>query len=68
MQVNALKGKMIENGLTQKDVAEAIGISLSAFNAKLNEKNNAEFNLREIRALRKLLSLNVEQTDSIFFD
>lgn len=36
MQANMLKGKLTENGMTQANAAERIGISLSRFNAKLN--------------------------------
>lgn len=37
MNVNMLKGKIKENDMTQEDVANKIGLSLSRFNAKLNE-------------------------------
>lgn len=61
-----LKGKLREKSMTQRDAALRIGISLSAFNAKLNE-NNAEFSLGEVRALKALLGLDGSQTEEIFF-
>jgi len=67
MNASLLKGKMRENDLTQRDVADKIGISLSRFNAKLNNAGGAEFSLGEIRAIRTLLALNSEQVDHIFF-
>lgn len=67
MNSDILKGKMKEERMTQKDVAEAIGISLSRFNAKLNNKGDAEFSLGEIRSIKELLSLNPVQVDQIFF-
>lgn len=67
MKSAILKGKMSEKSLTQNDVAQRIGLSLSRFNAKLNGYNGAEFSLGEVRAMKKLLELTTEQIDSIFF-
>ena len=61
-----LKGKLVEHELSQKKAAEAIGVSLTRFNAKLNAYDGAEFSLGEVRALRDLLSLSAEQVDEIF--
>lgn len=68
MNANLLKGKMAEQGMTQEDVAEKIGISLSRFNAKLNETNGAEFSLGEVIALVKLFNLTSKQRDQIFLE
>ena len=54
--------------MTQEDIASKIGISLSRFNAKLNNTGGAEFSLGEVRAIKALLCLNSEAVDSIFFD
>ena len=67
MNVNLLKGKIREHGYTQEDVAEKMGISLSRFNAKLNERGGAEFSLGELKALRKVLFLTGKQLEQIFF-
>ena len=67
MQANMLKGKLNENGMTQANAAERIGISLSRFNAKLNETRGAEFSLGEVLALKNVLNLSPEQIDQIFF-
>lgn len=63
-----LKGEIRARSMTQEDVASQIGISLSRFNAKLNNTGGAEFSLGEVRALKELLSLDAEQVDVIFFD
>ena len=63
-----LKGEIRAKSMTQEDVASEIGISLSRFNAKLNNTGGAEFSLGEVRALKELLSLDAEQVDVIFFD
>ena len=62
-----LKGKIREKDLTQEEAADAIGISRSRFNAKINETHGAEFTKREIKKLKELLSLTAEQIDRIFF-
>lgn len=68
MNCDLLKGKIREKSMTQGDVAEKIGISLSRFNAKLNGCGGAEFSLGEVRALKDLLQLDPAQVDLIFFD
>ena len=67
MNAALLKGKIRENSMTQGDVAAQIGISLSRFNAKLNNSGGAEFSLGEVRAIKSLLQLDSEQVDLIFF-
>lgn len=67
MNTNLLKGKIRENALTQGEMAEKMGISLSRFNAKLNGRGGAEFSLGELRELKSILSLTPGQVDQIFF-
>ena len=67
MNINLLKGKMREKALTQEAVAGKMGLSLSRFNAKLNERGGAEFSLGEVQALRGILNLTAKQTEQIFF-
>lgn len=67
MNVNLLKGKIKEHALTQGEVAEKMGVSLSRFNAKLNGRGGAEFSLGELQALKSILALTSRQVDQIFF-
>lgn len=67
MNVNMLKGKLREKALTQGDAAAQLGISLSCFNAKLNGRAGAEFSLRELQGLKRILALSSRQVDQIFF-
>lgn len=67
MNSNILKGKMRERNLTQGAVAATIGLSLSRFNAKLNNTDGAEFSLGEILSLKRLFELDPAQVDQIFF-
>lgn len=68
MNGNLLKGEIRSRAMTQDDVSKAIGISLSRFNAKLNNAGGAEFTLGEVNALKKLLGLTPTQIDDIFFE
>lgn len=67
MNKDLLKGQIRSLGMTQSDVAEKIGISLSRFNAKINETDGAEFSLGEVQALKELLQLNPDKVNQIFF-
>ena len=67
MNANMLKGRIREKAMTQADLAPQVGLSLSRFNAKLNETGGAEFSLGEVRAIKRVLGLDQEQTEQIFF-
>ena len=54
-------------GDTQADLADALGISLSRTNAKINETDGAEFTKREIAIIKFRYHLNAEEVDAIFF-
>lgn len=62
-----LKARMKEHGDTQATLSKAIGLSLSRFNAKLNRTGGAEFDVAEIRAIKRLYGLSPEEVDNIFF-
>lgn len=57
-----LEKKIREKGLTKKDVAQHLGISLNGFILKLTNKN--EFKASEIQGICDLLKLT---DNSIFF-
>lgn len=67
MKINLLKGAIRCKGLSQEMVAKKMGISVSRFNAKLNERGGAEFSLSELCALKSILDLRVKDVDEIFF-
>ncbi len=68
MNINLLKCHIRGAGMTQENVANKIGISLSRFNAKINRRGDAEFSLSELVAIKKICSLTAKQMESIFFD
>ncbi len=62
---NMLSGAIVSSGLTQADVARQIGLSIAAFNNKIN--NKSEFKASEIVMLTLILKLTREEAYSIFF-
>ena len=61
-----LRSHIIKNGDTQEKLAEAIGISLSNLNAKLNESGTS-FRLKEIELIRERYRLSPDEAALIFF-
>lgn len=61
--MNKLKGKMRERGVTQADLARAIGITPQALNAKLNGRSS--FTVPEAQKITEFLGL--ENPSEIFF-
>lgn len=66
MNAQMLKGLIKMNDGTQAVLAEAMGLSLSRLNAKINE-TDAEFTQSEIAFIRDRYKLNKTQVTYIFF-
>lgn len=66
MKKDLLKGAIRARGMTQADAASRIGISLSRFNAKINETGGAELSLGEAKRLKELLGMSSAEFDQIF--
>lgn len=65
MKRKLLKTIIEKKGMTQNELAESCGISLSAFKKRLD--GEVEFTLGEIKILSNCLSLKAETVMSIFF-
>lgn len=65
MNAALLKGKMVENGDTQASLAEALGISRSRLNAKIN--GSADFRQLEILFIKERYKLTAKDINNIFF-
>lgn len=63
MKTNVLKGKMAEKGVSQRELAAAIGMSTNSLSRKLLGKR--EFHLGEAVAIANYLEL--ENPGDIFF-
>ena len=60
-----IKGRMMEYGLTQKDVARALEIATPTVSQKIN--NIRPMNLKEADALASLLKIPTEKIGEFFF-
>ena len=67
MNKNLLKSRMARYGDTQATLADAMGVSLSRLNAKINETNGAEFTQGEIAVISTRYKLSADEMSSIFF-
>lgn len=61
------KSIMAGYGDTQVTLANAMGISLSRFNAKFNERGGASFTQREMAFIIDRYRLNCDQAMRLFF-
>lgn len=66
VNINKLKGKIVENGTTVEKLSEALNINQSTFFRKM--RNNGEtFTIKEAQLISKLLKLNLNEVNEIFF-
>lgn len=54
INANLIRGKIVENGLTQAEVAAQIGMSAKTFSLKMN---NGKFGLDEVDKMIRLLKI-----------
>lgn len=66
VNVNKLKGKIVERGKTIEELAAALEIVPSTVYRKL-QANGEAFTIKEADAVVRFLDLNAEEATSIFF-
>lgn len=62
INVNLIKAKIVENGMTQAEVAKLLGITAKTFSIKMN---TGKFGLDEADKMIKILS--IEKPELYFF-
>lgn len=67
MNVNKLKGKIVENGLNIPSVARKIGMDKATFYRKLNGETTT-FTIKEADAIVNILDLTSSEALAIFFE
>ena len=67
MDSNLLKSYIMRYDKKQKNLATAMGISLSRLNAKINETSEAEFKQGEIDFIKNRYNLTCDEVTAIFF-
>ena len=65
MNIDKLKGKIREKGMTYKMLSKRTGIGLTSINHKVNGKKS--FKQEEMSKVRKVLNLSDRETIEIFF-
>lgn len=65
--VNTLKLRavILERGMTQEQVAGALGVSAPTLNCRIN--NKVEFKVSEVKKIQEILNLTDEEVRLIFF-
>lgn len=67
MNSRLLKSFIVRYDKTQENLAEAMGISLSRLNAKINGTGGADFTQSEIAFIRERYSLSNRDVCDVFF-
>jgi DNA-binding XRE family transcriptional regulator len=65
MNINKLKGKLVENAISTATLAEKLGTSRATIYRKM--KNNG-FTVGEARLIADILHLTAEEANAIFFN
>ena len=60
-----LKGKLVEAGMSQNQIADFLGVNATTVNHKVNGKT--EFKASEMKKLSEKLRLSAEEFNDIFF-
>lgn len=66
VNVNKLRGKIVEKGSTIEAVAEAIGVDASTFYRRL-QNNGEKFTIKEADDITQFLLLEPSEATAIFF-
>ena len=67
VNINKLKGKIIENGLNVEQVAVIVGVDRSTMYRKM-EDSGRNMTIKDATILSKALNLSAAEVNSIFFD
>ncbi|MDU1176397.1 MAG: helix-turn-helix transcriptional regulator [Peptoniphilus harei] len=66
VNINKLRGKIIENGLSVKDLADNLEMDRSTLYRKMNSEGGT-MTIRDAEKISKILNLSLEEVNSIFF-
>lgn len=66
VNINKLRGKIIENGLSVKDLADNLEMDRSTLYRKMNSEGDT-LTISDAEKISKILNLTLEEVNSIFF-
>lgn len=64
VDLNKLRGKIVEKGLSQQELAVSIGIDRSTFYRKM--KNGGDFSIGEVSKMSEAMNLTSQEAVEIF--
>lgn len=67
VNVNKLRGKMVECGINMEQMADEIGVDRSTMYRKLNQDGN-NISIKEASIMAKKLGLSYDEVNDIFFN
>ena len=67
MNVNKLKGKIVEKGMNMSDVANQIGVDRSTLYRKINTQGD-NLTVSEVSKIATVLDLSSDEITNIFFN
>ena len=66
VNINKLKGKVVEQGMTIEELARKIGVNKSTLYRKIRNKGET-FTIKEANLICKALNLSGQEATAIFF-
>lgn len=66
VNINKLRGKIIENGLSVKDLADKLEMDRSTLYRKMNSAGDT-MTISDAEKISKILNMTLEEVNSIFF-
>lgn len=66
VNINKLKGKIVERGMTIKDVADRMGVNESTVYRKISDDGRT-LTVKDANMLFEILELTTEEATAIFF-
>lgn len=66
VNINKLKGKIVENGLTVEKLADVVGIDRSTLYRKISNRGES-FTIKEADLIARALKLTGAEVNAIFF-
>ena len=67
LNILKIKARLKEMGLTQRDLANKMGVNESTVNAKLNDKNGRTLTIDETNKILKILKIDKLHINEYFF-
>lgn len=67
MNVNKLKGKIVEKGFNIADVANRMGVDKATLYRKINAQGES-LTIKDVSRITDILELSSEEVTNIFFD